>query len=631
MKYPSKSILVALLFILSFFAKAQETPPAPGPPQPLPIAGQIEDDNGPVNGASIIVTQGGKTITAVSTGADGKYSFQLPLGNDYVITYSRQGYTTKKMFFSTRGVPPDIAQYPWKPVEANTSIWEKVDGINYSPLDQPVIKFAYNPDKQKFDYDKAHQEQMAGVVANIREQEQNILKGKKEAEKNYQAAIKDGDKAFGKKDYKSALSSYNQALAIKKDDPVAKQKIDQTNQAIKADADAKARADADAAAKKKADEDAKAKAAADAAAKTKADADAKAKADADAAAKKKADEDAKAKAAADAAAKAKADADAKAKADADAAAKKKADEDAKAKADAEAKKKADEDAKSKALADAKAKADAEARAKLDAEAKAKADAEAKKKADEDAKAKVKADAEAKKKADEDAKSKALADAKAKADAEARAKLDAEAKAKADADAKKKADEDAKAKAKADAEAKKKADEDAKAKADADAAAKKKDDDDKEKGKAKNTIRQQLGGSELQYKAAKDRGDNAMKFKQYQDAVTAYTEALTYKPNDAYATGKLALAQKNLNGITTSVTPTNTLVAKKETNSSSAKYKEGVTEEIIPGKGFVEIRRTVVRGDETWVYKKKQFDFGQVVFYKDDDQITQSVWDTETKP
>ena len=631
MKYPSKSILVALLFILSFFAKAQETPPAPGPPQPLPIAGQIEDDNGPVNGASIIVTQGGKTITAVSTGADGKYSFQLPLGNDYVITYSRQGYTTKKMFFSTRGVPPDIAQYPWKPVEANTSIWEKVDGINYSPLDQPVIKFAYNPDKQKFDYDKAHQEQMAGVVANIREQEQNILKGKKEAEKNYQAAIKDGDKAFGKKDYKSALSSYNQALAIKKDDPVAKQKIDQTNQAIKADADAKARADADAAAKKKADEDAKAKAAADAAAKAKADADAKAKADADAAAKKKADEDAKAKAAADAAAKAKADADAKAKADADAAAKKKADEDAKAKADAEAKKKADEDAKSKALADAKAKADAEARAKLDAEAKAKADAEAKKKADEDAKAKVKADAEAKKKADEDAKSKALADAKAKADAEARAKLDAEAKAKADADAKKKADEDAKAKAKADAEAKKKADEDAKAKADADAAAKKKDDDDKEKGKAKNTIRQQLGGSELQYKAAKDRGDNAMKFKQYQDAVTAYTEALTYKPNDAYATGKLALAQKNLNGITTSVTPTNTLVAKKETNSSSAKYKEGVTEEIIPGKGFVEIRRTVVRGDETWVYKKKQFDFGQVVFYKDDDQITQSVWDTETKP
>ncbi len=274
--------------------------------------------------------------------------------------------------------------------------------------------------------------------------------------------------------------------------------------------------------------------------------------------------------------------------------------------------KADEDAKAKALADAKAKADADARAKLDAAAQAKADAEAKKKADEDEKAK------------------ALADAKAKADADARAKLDASAKAKADAEAKKKADEDAKAKAVADA---------AKAKADADAAAKKKADedalakanDDKEKGKAKNTIRQQLGGSELQYKAAKDRGDNAMKFKQYQDAFTAYTEALTYKPNDAYATGKLALAQKNLNGITASVIPTNTVVAKKDANPLLAKYKEGVTEEIIPGRGFVEIRRTVVKGENAWVYRKRQFDFGQVVFYKDEDQITQNVWDNETKP
>ena len=141
----------------------------------------------------------------------------------------------------------------------------------------------------------------------------------------------------------------------------------------------------------------------------------------------------------------------------------------------------------------------------------------------------------------------------------------------------------------------------------------------------------MGGSELQYKAAKDRGDNAMRFKQYQDAVSAYTEALTYKPNDAYATGKLALAQKNLTGITASVAPTNTVAPKKDANPLLAKYKEGVTEEIIPGKGYVEIRRTVVKGNEVWVYKKKQFDFGQVVFYKDDDQITQSVWDNETKP
>ena len=603
-----------MLMILPFFIQAQEAT-TPGPPQQVPVEGKIEDDEGAVNGAQIIVVQGGKTILNISTGADGKYAFQLPLGNDYVVSVTRAGYITKKFAVSTRGVPPEIAQYKFKGFQASPSIWPKVDGVDYSALNQPASKFFYDPNKQDFTNDKAYQEQMAGLVANIREQEETIKKGKKDADKNYQAAISAGDKSFGKKDYQAALSSYNQALSLKKDDTVAKQKIDQTNQAIKADADAKAAADAkakaDADAKAKADADAKAKAAADA--KAKADADAKAKADADA------------KAAADA--KAKADADAKAKAAADA--KAKADADAKAKADADAKSKADADAKSKSDADAKSKADADAKSKSDADAKAAADAKAKADADADADAKSKSDADAK--AAADAKAKADADAKSKADADA-AKKKADDDAKNAADAKSKSDADAKAaadaKSKAAADAKSKAAADAKAKADA--LAKSKADDDKERGKAKNTIRQQLGGSEVQYKAAKDRGDNSLKFKQYQDAVNAYTEALTYKPNDAYATTKLAFAQKNL-GVVASVDKNNTLVAKKNVNHLSIEYPQGVTEKTTQEKGGVIIKRIVVKGDDAWVYIKKIFSFGTVVYYKDDETVTQSVWDNETKP
>ena len=549
-----------MLMILPFFIQAQEAT-TPGPPQQVPVEGKIEDDEGAVNGAQIIVVQGGKTILNISTGADGNYAFQLPLGNDYVVSVTRAGYITKKFAVSTRGVPPEIAQYKFKGFQASPSIWPKVDGVDYSALNQPASKFFYDPNKQDFTNDKAYQEQMAGLVANIREQEETIKKGKKDADKNYQAAISAGDKSFGKKDYQAALSSYNQALSLKKDDTVAKQKIDQTNQAIKADADAKAAADA----------------------KAKADADAKAKADADA----------KAKAAADA--KAKADADAKAKADAD----------AKSKADADAKSKSDADAKAAADAKAKADADADADAKSKSDADAKAAADAKAKADADAKSKADADA-AKKKADDDAKN--AADAKSKSDADAKAAADAKSKAAADA----------KSKAAADAKAK------------ADALAKSKADDDKERGKAKNTIRQQLGGSEVQYKAAKDRGDNSLKFKQYQDAVNAYTEALTYKPNDAYATTKLAFAQKNL-GVVASVDKNNTLVAKKNVNHLSIEYPQGVTEKTTQEKGGVIIKRIVVKGDDAWVYIKKIFSFGTVVYYKDDETVTQSVWDNETKP
>jgi len=725
MRHFTRSIFLVFLLITSLSIKAQ-APPAQAPVL-LNVQGKIYDDNDALNGAIITVTQGGRTVSTITTGSDGKYSFQLPLGGDYLVTVSKSEMITKKFSISTRGIPPERALEPFGVVDAQISLWKKVEGVDYSALNQPANKYTYLGDKQNFDYDKAYLEQMLGVIEGIREQEKAIEKKNKDLEKNYQAAIKEGDKNFSKKDYQGALAKYNEALGLKKEDAVAKQKIEQTNQAMKADADAKAKLEAEAAAKKKAEEDAKAKAAADAAAKAKADADAKAKLDAEAAAKKKAEEEAKAKSAAEAKAKAdadakakleadaaakkkaeeeakaksaaeakaKADADAKAKLEADAAAKKKAEEDAKAKADADAKakleadnaakKKAEEEAKNKAAAEAKAKADADAKAKLEAdaaakkkaeeEAKNKAAAEAKAKADADAKAKLEADAAAKKKAEEDAKNKAAAEAKAKADADAKAKLEAAAaKAKADADAKakleadaaakKKAEEEAKnkaaaeAKAKADAdakakleaeakkkaaaEAKAKADADAKAKLEADAAAKKKAEEDAKakaiadtksaednKGQAKATIRGTLGGggtTDVQYRAAIVRGDNNLKFKQYKDAVSAYTEALTYKANDAYATKQLALAQKNL----VSDVDTAQAVTKKEVNPLTLKYQQGVTEETLPGKGFVEIRRILVKGNDAWVYRKRIFNFGQVQCYKDDVSISPSAWENETK-
>src|SRR6185312_3001921 len=133
------------------------------------------------------------------------------------------------------------------------------------------------------------------------------------------------------------------------------------------------------------------------------------------------------------------------------------------------------------------------------------------------------------------------------------------------------------------------------------------------------------GNDVPYRAAIVRGDNNFKFKQYKDAVSAYTEALAYKPNDLYATKQLALAQKNLTG----GADTNKL-PKKEPNPLTKKYPQGVTEETLPGQGFVEIRRILVKGDDAWVYRKRIFNWGGVQCYKDDVTITPSAWESETK-
>ena len=271
-----------------------------------------------------------------------------------------------------------------------------------------IIVLAYKFKNTNFDYGDDEEEgaliEPAPVQKKVAATPKAATKTTADAKTAQQAKIAEANKA--------KLEAANKAKA----DAVALAKVKSDALAIerkkKLEADAKAKADAAAAlAIKKAEPVSKEKLAAN-----------KVKADADAAAKAEADKKAKAALAAKLAAdtKVKADADAKAKIDAE----NKAKAEASAKLAAENKAKADAETAAKLAADAKAKADAEASAKLAAENKAKADAEAK----------VKADAEAARLA---AATKAKADAQAEQDkieAAAAAKLAVEALAKAKADA-----------------------------------------------------------------------------------------------------------------------------------------------------------------------------------------------------
>ncbi|MBC7696642.1 MAG: carboxypeptidase regulatory-like domain-containing protein, partial [Burkholderiales bacterium] len=351
----------------------------------LPFSSRIEKNGKKLQGATITLMQGGKQIVQTMTGDDGAFKIQIPPNGDYTVIVTKQGHCTKKFQVSTRGVPTDKTQNSFKGFNIESiNLFEPLPNIDYSVLNQPLVKVTYDPTKDNFDYDQAYSNQMLSALDGLRQLEIDALNKQKELEANYTASIKAADKAFQKKDWVTARAGYNQALTFKSAELYPKDQLAQIEIIIK-DQEAL---------NKKAEADAKAKANVDAAAKAAADAALKAKADADAAAKKKAEEDAArlAKEKADAEAKAKADAvAAKAKADAEAArlAKEKADKEA---ADLAAKKKAEEDAArlakekaDKAAADAaaaKSKADADAaaaKAKSDkeiADAKAKADAEA---------------------------------------------------------------------------------------------------------------------------------------------------------------------------------------------------------------------------------------------------------------
>ena len=299
---------------------------------PIRFEGTVTDESSNLGGATIQITQGGKVVQSAMTDGSGNYSFSLPLGAEYLVVVSKDGYVSKKFSVNTLGVPPEKANSKFADIEASLSLFKRYEGVDYSLLNQPLNKYSYNPNKDNFEYDKAYLEQMIAGMQSIKEAEKAAKNKEKEKEANYQASVKAGDKAFGKKEWQGAIGNYQSALAIKPTETYPKEQIANINKLI---ADAEAQAKADAAAKAKAE--------AEAAAKAKAEADAKAKAEADA----------KAKAAAEAAAKAAAE-----KAAADKLAKEKADAEAAAKAKAE-KELADKLAKEKAAADAAAKAAAD--------------------------------------------------------------------------------------------------------------------------------------------------------------------------------------------------------------------------------------------------------------------------------
>jgi len=251
-----KRFFLLIFFLSVSLAKAQTTAPTI---YQIPVQGKIVDDaDSPIAGAVIQVMAGSKVVATTTTGGDGKYLLQLPHNADYIFSVSGPGMVTKKFMLGARGIPPERAQEPFGAIEATVGLWKKVDGIDYTLLNQPANKYYYNPDKQKFEYDKAYLEQMLGLIQEIREKEKNLEKNKKDADKNYQAAIKKADASFAKKDWTNAKAAYTEASGLKPSENYPKTQIAAIDAAMKADADAKAKADADA--KAKADADAKAKA-----------------------------------------------------------------------------------------------------------------------------------------------------------------------------------------------------------------------------------------------------------------------------------------------------------------------------------------------------------------------------------
>ena len=267
----------------------------------LKLISNVEKDGKGLGGASVILYKGSTVVTQVQSDGNGQFQIMIPPDGDYIVAISYAGCNTKKFQVSTTGVPPEKIKDNFKPeveIKGGVTMSKPMPGINYSLLNQPLIRIMYIPNKKNFSDDAYYTSQMVSSFMDIRAKEQDLLA-------RYATAIKNGDASFGKKDCETAKTNYATATSLFPDEVIPKEKLaaaekcvkDKIEQADKAAAD-KAAADKAAADKAAADKAAADKAAADKAAADKAAAD-KAAADKAAADKAAADKAAADKAAAD--------------------------------------------------------------------------------------------------------------------------------------------------------------------------------------------------------------------------------------------------------------------------------------------------------------------------------------------
>ncbi|MGZ4064637.1 MAG: carboxypeptidase regulatory-like domain-containing protein [Bacteroidia bacterium] len=201
----------------------------------LVFSSRVEKNDKGFGGATInLLSSSGAVVQQATSDASGFFKLDVPANGDYNLVVTKDGHVSKTIHISTTGVPADKNKDNFKQglnIES-ISLFEPLQGVNYSGLNQPVLHIKYQSGTGEFSDDEAYTTKMQTVLQNIRSQEKQIMD-------QYDAAVKGGDDAFKKKNWAAAKDAYEKALGILTNKDYPKERLAKLEQAKKADEEAK--------------------------------------------------------------------------------------------------------------------------------------------------------------------------------------------------------------------------------------------------------------------------------------------------------------------------------------------------------------------------------------------------------
>jgi len=112
---------------------------------------RFDVNKGKHNDSKVTIMRDGKEVKAI-TPAKTRLSEVLDYGSDYILTFEKPGYITKRIAISTRNVPKE-SQEDDLGFDFAVEIFQQYDGLNTVVFNQPVARYYYDPKEDAFTYD----------------------------------------------------------------------------------------------------------------------------------------------------------------------------------------------------------------------------------------------------------------------------------------------------------------------------------------------------------------------------------------------------------------------------------------------------------------------------------------------
>lgn len=189
------------------------------------IHGRLKVEGGGLDGCKMVVYRDGEKFKAISTDLN-KFSLELELNKNYVLSFEKNGFVTKKLSFNTNA-PAAAALTGFTPFDFVVSLFKQYDGMNTVVFNQPVGMIRYDEKLADFDYDtdytKSIQSALEAAQAEVTKKQQEEERQLAEASKRKEQEEKEKAKADVRTQKEAAAKAKDDAKTQAKQEAAARE------------------------------------------------------------------------------------------------------------------------------------------------------------------------------------------------------------------------------------------------------------------------------------------------------------------------------------------------------------------------------------------------------------------------